>query len=270
MWYMSRAAQRQHNSNPIKESTNAMSKTNPNEPSKLGDDKSVNPESETNLNPASPEAGASLGASTTAENAGTVSQPLPVTSESPNADHDDIKAGLQTDAATTSTAPARTEAELAVDARVEEETRKQQETRAKLEDQEQLRKKADFEAGENSLHTRALDASLGQVEHMGCRGVYIGKSPQSEKDESKCPSCAQTLTGGNSIFRPLPYVVPEAGMLVKDSESGEFFALPSDGSLSDVTAQAWLTITNPSTGELFVPKASEAGTADRRAAAGIS
>lgn len=181
-------------------------------------------------------------------------------------DHDEIKSELATDA---KEPPARSAAELEIDRKVEEQTARQAETRRQLEETELRRKRDDFTQNEKSLHIRALDASLGLVEHLGCRGVYVGKSPQSEEGKSACPSCLQPLAGGNSKFTPLPYVIPVAGMLVKDAGTGEFFALPSDGTLTDARAETWLTIINPSTDEPFVPAASTKGSQDRARAAGL-
>jgi hypothetical protein len=167
--------------------------------------------------------------------------------------------------------PKRTESELAIDKRVEEETRRNAEIRKQQEEAEQQRRESDFKAEENSLATRALDASLGGVEHFNCSGKYVGRAPQSEKGDSLCPVCQQKLTGGNSKFIPLPFVTPEAGLLVKDLDSGEFFALPSDGTIpANATPGTWLTIMHPTSGKPLVPEASKAGSKTRREAAGLA
>lgn len=168
-----------------------------------------------------------------------------------------------------STAPKRTDADLAVDKRVEDETRRLAEVRRQQDELDLQRKESDFKLSENSLHVRALDASIGFVEHLGCRGRYIGRAPQREKGDSLCPSCQQVLTGGNSKFLPLSGVIPESGLLVKDLDSGEFFALPSDGTLDRATPETWLALTNPATGKSIVPDVSKAGIKERRAAAGL-
>lgn len=166
--------------------------------------------------------------------------------------------------------PKRTEAELAVDKRVEEETKRLAAARKQQDEDDLKRKEADFTISENSLHVRALDASIGLVEHLGCRGRYVGRAPQREKGDSLCPSCQQVLTGGNSKFLPLSGVIPEPGLLVKDLDSGEFFALPSDGTLDRATSETWLTLTNPATSKSIVPEVGKAGVAERRAAAGLT
>lgn len=168
-------------------------------------------------------------------------------------------------------APKRTADELAIDKRVEEETARLAAVRKQQDETERLRKESDFKADENSLAVRALDASLGSVEHFGCGGKYVGRAPQSEKGDSLCPRCQQALTGGNSKFLPLPFVTPEAGLLVKDLDSGEFFALPSDGTIGiNASPQTWLALTNPATGKSIVPEASKAGSKERREAAGLA
>lgn len=163
----------------------------------------------------------------------------------------------------------RTEAEQKVDERVEEETRRQQKARAQQLEDEHKQKLEAFEASEKSLATRATVLRLGRVEHLGCRGVYIGRAPQSEDGKSNCPSCDQPLTGGNSKFEPLPSVTPEAGLLVKDPYTDQFYSLPSDGSLSGATAQTWLILNSP-TGKPLVPELGEKGRDERLAAAGLS
>lgn len=166
-------------------------------------------------------------------------------------------------------AASKTSAQKVIDQQVEAETRKQTEARAQQLENDRLKQESDLKASENSLAVRAADASLGLVEHFGCRGLYVGRAPQSEKGDSKCPTCAMVLTGGNSKFMPLPFVVPEAGLLVKDPNSGEFFALPSDGTLALATAQTWLSIVNPETGKSIIPEADKSLAKERRAAAGL-
>jgi hypothetical protein len=168
-------------------------------------------------------------------------------------------------------APKRTPDELAIDKRVEEETARQALARKQSDEADRLRRESDFKVQESSLSTRALDASLGGVEHFGCGGKYVGRAPQSEKGDSLCPRCQQPLTGGNSKFSPLPFVTPEAGLLVKDLDSGEFFALPSDGTVpANASPQTWLALMHPGTGKPIVPEASKAGSKARREAAGLA
>lgn len=166
-------------------------------------------------------------------------------------------------------AASKTSAQKLIDQQVEAETLKQTEARAQQLENDRLKQESDLKASENSLAVRASDASLGLVEHFGCRGLYVGRAPQSEKGDSKCPTCAMVLTGGNSKFMPLPFVVPEAGLLVKDPNSGEFFALPSDGTLALATAQTWLSIVNPETGKSIIPEADKSLAKERRVAAGL-
>ena len=166
--------------------------------------------------------------------------------------------------------PARTKDELAIDARVEAETKRLAVARAQQEEMQKQQAEANLKASENSLHTRAIDASLGLVDHMGCHGRYVGVAPQAEKGDTKCPTCQQVLTGGNSKFTPLPYVVPEAGLMVKDPETGDFFALPNDGTLNQATAETWLAVINPATGKNIVPEASKDAAKERRVAAGLA
>jgi hypothetical protein len=166
-------------------------------------------------------------------------------------------------------APKRTDAELAIDRRVEEETKRNAEIRAQQEEMERERQESNFKTDENSLAVRALDASLGGVEHFACGAKYVGKAPQAEKGDSLCPTCQQTLTGGNSKFTPLPFIIPEAGLLVK-GDDGKFFALPNDGTIgANATPQLWLSLLNPNTSKSIVPEASKAGSKERRIAAGL-
>lgn len=169
-----------------------------------------------------------------------------------------------------STAPPRTKDELAIDAKVESETKRLAEARARQEKTQREQDEANLLASENSLHTRAIDASLGLVDHLGCHGRYVGVAPQAEKGDSKCPNCQQVLTGGNSKFTPLPYIIPEAGLMVKDPATGEFFALPNDGTLANATAETWLSVVNPKTGKNIVPEADKAAAKERRVAAGLA
>lgn len=168
------------------------------------------------------------------------------------------------------TAPPRTKDELAIDAKVEEATKRLAAARAQQAAMQKQQDEANFVASENSLHTRSIDASLGLVDHLGCHGRYIGVAPQAEKGDSKCPNCQQVLTGGNSKFTPLPYIIPEAGLMVKDPATGEFFALPNDGTLANATAETWLSVVNPKTGKNLVPEADKAAGKERRAAAGLA
>lgn len=186
----------------------------------------------------------------------------------------DIKKPVATPAAHAPAAPAAAtavdaKAAAAIDARVEAQTKEEAEQRKAQQEAAKAKAKADLEVAENSLHTRAVDNTLGQVNHFGCAGLYVGKAPQAEKGDSKCPTCDQPLTGGNSRFIPLPFVKPEPGLLVKDPKTGKFFALPHDGSLDLATPQTWLTVVNPETGENFVPPADKAAAAIRRETAGV-
>lgn len=167
-------------------------------------------------------------------------------------------------------APERTTEERAVDDRVNAETERLAKQRAQQNEFDRLRAINDLEASEKGLFVRATDHALGLVEHMGCAGRYVGKAPQSEEGDSLCPQCQVKLIGGNSKFYPLPYIVPEAGLLVKDPNSGEFYALPHDGTLAAATAETWLTISNPTTGEPLVPEADKKASEQRRAAAGLA
>jgi hypothetical protein len=163
-------------------------------------------------------------------------------------------------------APERTTEERAVDDRVNAETERLAKQRAQQAEFDRLRAESDLATSEKGLFVRATDHALGLVEHMGCAGRYVGKAPQAEQGDSLCPQCQVKLIGGNSKFYPLPYIIPEAGLLVKDPDSGEFYALPHDGTLAAATAETWLTISNPTTGKPLVPEANKEASKQRRAA----